>query len=176
MICMSLKKKVVSIASAGVIALSFAGAAVPVFAATTATISSKQAAIDSAAKVVPAEAVLTSAKTDDDKFDLEYLVPDTLQRYEIEVDRATSKVKEVEIKSSNFPGSVTVSKTAEDVKAAILEAYPDAKNIVVTLKDDSSSGTDFKVYEAKFETPAFTGEAKLNPATALIGEQELEYK
>lgn len=173
---MSMKKQMIAVAAAGVMALTGLGAAAPVFAATSDTIAMKQTAKDAAAKVVPANAILTSAKTDDDKFELEYLVPDTLQRYEVEVDRATSKVKEVEVKSSNFPGSVTVNKTAEDVKAAILEAYPDAKNIVVTLKDDSSSGTDFKVYEAKFETPAFVGKAELNPATALIGEQELEYK
>ncbi len=173
---MTLKKKIISIASAGVIALSFAGAAVPAFAATSATISSKQAAIDSATKVVPSNAVLTEAKTDDAKFDLEYLIPDTLQRYSVLVDRETSKVKHVAVKSSNFPGSVTVSKTVDDVKATILAAYPDAKNIDVTIYEDASSGTPFKVYKAAFETPELTGTALLNPATALIGEQELEYK
>ena len=120
--------------------------------------------------------MLTSAKTDDAKFDLEYLVPDTLQRYEIVVDRATSKVQSAVIKTSNYPGSVTVSKTEADVKGTILANYPDAKNIVVTKYTDDKSGTPFVIYKATFETATLTGTALLNPATALIGYQELKFK
>ena len=114
--------------------VTFAGT-VPAFAAgVSTTIAAKQTAVTNAQKVVPAAAKLVSAKTDDNKFELEFLDPDTLERYEVEVDRATQKVKEVEVKSSNYPGSVTVSKTEEDVKEAIKARYADARNIVVTKK------------------------------------------
>ena len=103
-------------------------------------------------------------------------VSTTIAAKQVEVDRATQKVKEVEVKSSNYPGSVTVSKTEEDVKEAIKARYADARNIVVTKKTDDKDGTPFVVYKATFETDAFTGEALLNPATCYIGYQELTYK
>ena len=108
---MGLQKKIAKAIVAGLVVASSLGTVVPAMAAPAVkdTIASKRAAIDAAAKVVPPEAVLTSAKTDDAKFDLEYLVPDTLQRYEIVVDRATSKVQKAVIKTSNYPGSVTVN-------------------------------------------------------------------
>ena len=163
---MNMKKYAVTAAVAAVLSGTFAGT-VPAFAAgVSTTIAAKQTAVTNAQKVVPAAAKLVSAKTD----------PDTLERYEVEVDRATQKVKEVEVKSSNYPGSVTVSKTEEDVKEAIKARYADARNIVVTKKTDDKDGTPFVVYKATFETDAFTGEALLNPATCYIGYQELTYK
>ena len=116
---MNMKKYAVTAAVAAVLSGTFAGT-VPAFAAgVSTTIAAKQTAVTNAQKVVPAAAKLVSAKTDDNKFELEFLDPDTLERYEVEVDRATQKVKEVEVKSSNYPGSVTVSKTEEAVKEAI---------------------------------------------------------
>ena len=165
---MNMKKYAVTAAVAAVLSGTFAGT-VPAFAAgVSTTIAAKQTAVTNAQKVVPAAAKLVSAKTDDNEFELE--------RYEVEVDRATQKVKEVEVKSSNYPGSVTVSKTEEDVKEAIKARYADARNIVVTKKTDDKDGTPFVVYKATFETDAFTGEALLNPATCYIGYQELTYK
>ena len=168
---MNMKKYAVTAAVAAVLSGTFAGA-VPAFAAgVSTTIAAKQTAVTNAQKVVPAAAKLVSAKTDDNEFELEFL-----ERYEVEVDRATQKVKEVEVKSSNYPGSVTVTKTEEDVKEAIKARYADARNIVVTKKTDDKDGTPFVVYKATFETDAFTGEALLNPATCYIGYQELTYK
>ncbi len=161
---MNMKKYAVTAAVAAVLSGTFAGT-VPAFAAgVSTTIAAKQTAVTNAQKVVPAAAKLVSAKTDDNKFELEFLDPDTLERYEVEV------------KSSNYPGSVTVSKTEEDVKEAIKARYADARNIVVTKKTDDKDGTPFVVYKATFETDAFTGEALLNPATCYIGYQELTYK
>ncbi len=173
---MELKKYAAAAVIAAAITGTAAGMAVPAYAAVSETISDKQAAIDSAAKVVPSNGKLVGAKTDEADFDLDYLDPATLEHYEVEVDRATKKVKEVEIKSSNYPGSVTVNKTADDVKAAISSRYPDARNITVTTVNDSKEGTPFVIYKAAFETDAFTGEALLNPATCYIGYQKLEYK
>ncbi|MCH3950087.1 MAG: hypothetical protein LKE33_03990 [Acidaminococcus sp.] len=174
---MKLSKYVAAAVVAAAVTGSVAGTAVPVYAAAVSdTISAKQTAINNASQVVPAAAKLVGAKTGEDEFELEYLDPDTLERYEVEVDRATQKVKEVEVKSSNYPGSVTVNKTPEDVKAAITARYPDAKNIVVETVKDDKEGTPFVVYKATFETDAFAGEALLNPATCYIGYQDLEYK
>jgi 2-phospho-L-lactate transferase/gluconeogenesis factor (CofD/UPF0052 family) len=173
---MKMKKYAVTLAVVTALTGSFAGAVPALAAGVSNTISTKQTAIANAQKVVPAEAKLISAKTDENEFDLEFLDSDTLERYEVEVDRATQKVKEVEIKSSNYPGSVTVNKTPEDVKAAILGRYPNAKNIVVTTEKDDKEGTPFVVYKATFETDDFSGEALLNPATCFIGYQDLEYK
>ena len=174
----NMKKKAAMAAAAGMIALSTLGTAVPAFAAPadfTDLVTEKQAAVNSAAAVVPSAAVLTSAKTGENAFEMEFLDPNTLQRFHVTVDRATDKVAKVVIDSSNYPGSVTVSKTEADAKATILQTYPDATDIVVTSVKDSSSGTPFVVYKATFKTKEFTGTALLNPATCLIGHQELVY-
>ena len=91
---MNMKKYAVTAAVAAVLSGTFAGT-VPAFAAgVSTTIAAKQTAVTNAQKVVPAAAKLVSAKTDDNEFELEFLDPDTLERYEVEVDRATQKVKE----------------------------------------------------------------------------------
>ena len=86
---MNMKKYAVTAAVAAVLSGTFAGA-VPAFAAgVSATIAAKQTAVTNAQKVVPAAAKLVSAKTDDNEFELEFLDPDTLERYEVEVDGET---------------------------------------------------------------------------------------
>ena len=112
----------------------------------------------------------------DSTFEFDYLDPETLEHYFVTAARATQKVTNVEVKSSNYPGSVTVNKTPEDVKATIANRYAGARNIVVTTEKDDKDGTPFVVYKATFETDAFTGEALLNPATCYIGYQNLTYK
>lgn len=90
---MELKKYAAAAVIAAAITGTAAGMAVPAYAAVSETISDKQAAIDSAAKVVPSNAKLVGAKTDEADFDLDYLDPATLEHYEVEVDRATKKSK-----------------------------------------------------------------------------------
>ena len=173
---MNMKKYAVTAAVAAVLSGTFAGT-VPAFAAgVSTTIAAKQTAVTNAQKVVPAAAKLVSAKTDDNEFELEFLDPDTLERYEVEVDRATQKVKEVEVKSSNYPGSVTVSEDGRRRQRSHQRLVMLTPATSSSRKTDDKDGTPFVVYKATFETDAFTGEALLNPATCYIGYQELTYK
>ena len=67
---MELKKYAAAAVIAAAITGTAAGMAVPAYAAVSETISDKQAAIDSAAKVVPSNAKLVGAKTDEADFDV----------------------------------------------------------------------------------------------------------
>lgn len=143
-------------------------------AAIQSSITAKQAAIDLAKAEVPAGSNFFGAKSKGmGEYKVLFQDPATLDYYEVDIENG--RIDEIEIKGSDFPGSVTINKTPEDVKAKILETYPDATNIVVTKEDDPKA-KNLMIYKAKFTTPKFTGEAQLNPATCLYGHRELKYK
>lgn len=174
---MKLRKGISALAAAGLLTVSVFSAAAPALASdVTDSIRAKNTAVESAKKAVPASAVLTGVETGDDAYKLSFKDPDTLSLYEVELDKATQKVKEVEITSSQNPGSVTVTKTAEDAKAAILAEYPNATNVTVEKKEKDIGGATYVVYKAEFETAEYKAEALLNPATLAIGKEEREYK
>ncbi len=174
---MKLKRNISVLAATSLLAVSIFGTAAPALASeVTDTIRAKNTSVENAKKVVPASAILTGVKLDADDYELSFKDPATLSLYEVEVDKATQKVKSVEITSTQNPGSVTVNKTAEDAKAAVLAAYPNATNVVVEKKEKDIGGATYVAYKATFETPEYKAEALLNPATLAIGQEERDYK
>lgn len=172
---MKLKKALMSfvaMATLAVAATSFAASAAD---GVKASLSAKNTAIATAKVEVPADANYFGTKNETDSYIVKYQDPNTLDYYDVTVNKATSKVTHVSISGSNFPGSVTVNKTEADVKAKIMEAYPDATNVVVT-KESDPNGVNLVIYKATFSTPKFDGVAQLNPATCLFGHRELSYK
>ena len=93
--------------------------------------SHQQMVIDAARAEVPAAAVFYGYKEEDGEAVLNFRDNDNYLEYEVEVVLATTKVKEVEIKGSNIAGSTMMVKTPEDIRQIVLEAYPDARNIVI---------------------------------------------
>jgi hypothetical protein len=167
---MKLKKVLMSLVAVGMMALTATA-----FAATKTVakqdgihslLSAKNKAIATAKLEVPANSNYFGTKNKAANYVVKFQDPATLDYYDVTVEKATDKVKHVTISGSNFPGSVT---------AKILESYPAATNIVVTLEDDPN-GQNLKIYKATFTTPKFDGVAQLNPATCLYGHRELSYK
>lgn len=130
-----------------------------------------QRAIDAAKAELPAGVVMYGVAERDDEYVINFRDNATYLEYEVEVKMATAKVDEIEIKGSNIPGSTTVVKTPAEIRAIILETYPDATNIEIELEQEGNN----KYYEAEFFTPKFKGEAKLNPVTGAFGKRELDY-
>ncbi|MBQ8919759.1 MAG: PepSY domain-containing protein [Acidaminococcaceae bacterium] len=122
---------------------------------------------------VPAGAVLYRIDDDKDDADLSLTFYDggTLLSYEVEVVKATNKVKEVEIKGSNLPGSTRINKTQAEIREIVLAAYPDAKNIKIEIETEGN----LKYYEAEFTTEKFKAELAINPVTGAICKRELKY-
>lgn len=136
-------------------------------------IENRDAAIAAAKAEMPADAVFLGYKPSKtpDKYEVTFRDPATLDVFEVEI--KNGKVAEIDINSTNYPGSVTIKKTEADIKDVILKAYPDAKDIVVSKKlEDNGYQT---VYKAYFTTAKFKAEAKLNPATGAFGKRELKY-
>ncbi len=159
-----LKKFILLVTALAVMAVSAVAMAAP-------TQGKQQSIIDAARTEVPAAAVMYGYKEDGDKTVLNFRDNDNYLEYEVEVITATAKVKEVEIKGSNIAGSTTIVKTAEDIKAIVLEAYPDAQNIVIETEKEGNN----TYYEAKFSTPKYKKvEAKLNPVSGVFAEREVE--
>lgn len=129
-------------------------------------------AIEVAKVEIPATCNLLGYTTKDDESLITFQDPDTLEYYYVKVVTATSKIKEIEVKGATFvKGSTIINKTPNDIKLAVLDTYPDARNIVVSMDKDGNNS----YYEAEFTTVKFKGEVKFNPATGVIFERELDY-
>lgn len=122
---------------------------------------------------IPAAAVMYGYKEDvkDGDVEIKFRDNDAFLTYEVKVDMATKKVLEVEIKGSNSADSTTIVKTEADIRNIILEAYPDAQNILIKLDRDGAKAH----YEAHFATAKYLVEADLNPVTGAFVERELKY-
>lgn len=132
---------------------------------------SPQEAVAAAKAEVPATCVMYGYKEEDGKSIINFRDNENYLDYDVEVNVTTNKVLEVDIIGSNISGSTNVVKTEEDIKAIILEAYPDAKNIQIK-KEVEGNNTH---YEADFSTEKYTVEAELNPVTGAFAKRELEY-
>ena len=122
---------------------------------------------------VPPDAVYRGLKDDKDMVKFVFFDNNTLRSYEAVVLKSANTVQEVQIGGSNNPGSATVTKTPQSIEAIVLQEYPDAKNIEITLKKEGN----LSHYEAVFATAKFSkAEVKLNPVTGAIGSQKLQYK
>lgn len=132
-----------------------------------------QEIIAAARTEVPAAAVMYGYKEDvkDGDAELNFRDNDNFLDYEVKVDLATKKVLEVEIKGSNSADSTTIVKTEAEIKQLILEAYPDAQNILVRLDRDGNRAH----YDADFTTAKYKVEAKMNPVTGAFAKRELKY-
>ena len=133
--------------------------------------SHQQMVIDAARAEVPAAAVFYGYKEEDGEAVLNFRDNDNYLEYEVEVILATTKVKEVEIKGSNIAGSTMMVKTPEDIRQIILEAYPDARNIVI---ETEKVGNNVH-YDVEFITARYKVEADMNPVTGALAKRELEY-
>ena len=92
--------------------------------------------------------------------------------YVVDVNTATAKVQEIEVKGATFVmGSTMVTKTPDDIEKIVLKNYPNAYEIVITQGQDGNN----IYYIADFLTDKFDGELKLDPVTGAICERELEY-
>ena len=99
--------------------------------------------------VVPVSAEMYSMKEDDAvKTELKYRDTRNNKLYEVEVDKATAKVLEIEVKDIKIVKSNKVIKTQADIEKIILAEYPDAQNLMIKLDQD---GKNYE-YEAKFNT------------------------
>ncbi len=132
-----------------------------------------QSYIEAARAYVPAGAGLQSYEMDnnDTEVEIKFFDNATLREYKVEYAVPTQVLKEVTIKGTNSAKSTTIVKTEEDVKGIILEAYPNATDIVVKLDKDGQ----YAEYEATFNTPEFRGEVEVNPVTGAFGTREHKY-
>ena len=129
--------------------------------------SHQQMVIDAARAEVPAAAVFYGYK----EAVLNFRDNDNYLEYEVEVVLATTKVKEVEIKGSNIAGSTMMVKTPEDIRQIVLEAYPDARNIVIKTEKEGNNVH----YDVEFVTARYKVDADMNPVTGAFAKRELEY-
>ena len=62
-------------------------------------------------------------------------------------------------------------KTPEDIRQIVLEAYPDARNIVIKTEIEGYN----VLYVVEFISARYKVEADMNPVTGAFAKRELEY-
>ena len=153
----------------GAVAVATMGFTASAFAAVT-----NEQAKEIARKEVPAQAVFYGIDNSNNKITVNFRNNETYKNYDVEVNQETGKVESLDINGSNFLGSTMKTKSEEDVKAAILAAFPDAQNIQVSYE---KQGENNMVYNATFETAKYSKvEAEVSPNTCAIGRQKLIFK
>ncbi|CAK7052549.1 hypothetical protein [Phascolarctobacterium sp.] len=141
-------------------------------AAAPTQVNQSMAAINAAKAEIPAACELLGYNVDGGNSIITFKDPNTLERYVVEVNTATSKVDEIEVKGATFVmGSTMVTKTPEDIEQIVLQNYPGAYEIIISQGKDGNN----IYYEADFLTDRFDGELKLDPVTGAICERELDY-
>ena len=136
--------------------------------------SHQQMVIDAARAEVPAAAVFYGYKEEDGEAVLNFRDNDNYLEYEVEVVLATidfEPVSSLEIKGSNIAGSTMMVKTPEDIRQIVLEAYPDARNIIIKTEKEGNNVH----YDVEFITARYKVEADMNPVTGAFAKRELEY-
>lgn len=130
------------------------------------------AAVEAAKQELPAACELIGYKHDDGKAEMTFLNNETMRYYEVDVSLLTKKVLEVEMKSTNIVGSTMVKLTPADIRAIVMDLYPDA--VITEIKTDVEYLNTH--YEVEFRTAKYRkAELKLNPVTGAIGKADFEY-
>ena len=130
-------------------------------------------AAEAAKAEVPTDALFQGIIDGQDTVTFSFYDDNTLRSYEAVVLKSVNKVKEVKIGGSSLPGSTTITKTPQDIKAIVLQEYPDAKNLKVGLTKEGH----LSYYEAVFETEKYIkADIKINPVTGAFGNGALQYK
>ena len=62
-------------------------------------------------------------------------------------------------------------KTPEDIRQIVLEAYPDARNIIIKTEKEGNNVH----YDVEFITAIYKVEADMNPVTGAFAKRALEY-
>lgn len=124
--------------------------------------------------VVPVSAEMYSMKEDDAvKTELKYRDTRNNKLYEVEVDKATAKVLEIEVQDIKIVKSNKVIKTQADIEKIVLAEYPDAQNLMIKLDQD---GKNYE-YEAKFNTAkCYEVDLDINTATGAIVKRDLKFR
>lgn len=131
--------------------------------------------IKEAAKAeVPAGCVMVSYDESKPKVEIRFKDSKTLLTYELEVNKDTAKVEEMEILGANIAGSTNIVKSSDDIKKTIRETYPDVQSLDVGLVKDGQN--NYK-YEAKFSTEKYREvEAEFNPVTGVFTKREIKFR
>lgn len=142
---------------------------VPAFAAEVTAMEAHEIA----SKAVPASAeyIVTENDSDDKDYDVKFYDSKNNIAYEVEVQRLTGRIKEVNMEAKAAYGSNNVVLSAADAQEVVLREYPDAKFHKVKLEMDDG----LYEYKLKFTTGELRGEVKLNPETGKVLEKDLNY-
>ena len=135
---------------------------------------SRDEIVAAANAMVPSTATMYELKSDGPlKMEAKYRDVANSTKYEVEVDNATGKVLEFKTKIYNISKSLSVGKSEADIKAIVLQEYPDAQNLFIKLDSDNGKYE----YEAKFSNEqCYEVELDLNAASGQIVERKLKFK
>ncbi len=125
-------------------------------------------AIEVAKEKLPPSIVVMGYDEDENTAIVNFRDPDNLLDYEVEVGMESGKVLKMDVEGSSIPGSTVVTKSIDEIAAIVLEEYPNAREMLVTLEQEG----DRYFYEAEFVTDEYAAELTINPVTGAFSERE----
>lgn len=106
------------------------------------------------------------------KFEVKLQDKENMTRYEVDVDKATGRVMELDIKTAGNSVSSNVVKSAADIRAIVLAEYPDAQISSVKLdREDYGHKYEVKFHNAKYRL----AELDINPESGAIVKRDFKY-
>lgn len=129
--------------------------------------------VSRAKEYVPAAAEVYDIENDrdDNSSEVKFFDVSDKKLYKVEISNVDGRILEFELKERPENGSLSINKTVEDVKKAVLEEYPEAEIVKVELDRDDG----YYHYEVDFITAEYRGEVKLDAETAKIFAREYKY-
>lgn len=114
---------------------------------------------------------LSTEKEDLGHLELHFLVAETGEFFDVELDEKTQMVYSVDSERQDDRGSNNIKLTEQDARAVVLAVYPDAVVDSVILSADDG----LKYYKILFSTPLLYGQYEINPENGIVLERELNY-
>lgn len=117
-----------------------------------------------AQKYVPSTAAFVTSEEEDNKFEVMFHDDENGEGFEVEINKETKKVKQIETQLDNDLGSEEVVLTEEEVKEIIKEKFEGVTSVTVKLNMDNG----LYEYEADFKASDFYGDADVHPVSGAI--------
>lgn len=130
----------------------------------------KEKAIKKATQYVPANSKMLTAIEKGSYYEVKFYNKDTDEAYEVEVDHAAQAIEEFKSKKVNLRGSNTIKLDEEAAKKIVLNEYPNAEILSVTLDKDDW----FQEYKIMIAHGNMRGEVEISPETGVILERDFE--
>jgi uncharacterized membrane protein YkoI len=124
-----------------------------------------------AQKYLPKDSIHLHTKDEGYKYELKFFSESRQEKYEVQIDKFSQKLREFESKLVHDYGSQKVTLSEEDAKKAVTNELEGAEIVTVVLDNDDW----YKEYKVTFQTATSYGEYEVHPETGTVLQREIKF-